>query len=387
MRQCKLRRILPSPSHHYYSYPQHSRQLPHDSLYREHLIGLIRFMGQPGQGPPIAGRFYLMLAIVIFGAANAITRKLTEIGAVHLIDGRNPISFCNVLFVGNVCALIMLALIYQGQWRRSTLRQITFRQWLTLTLIAILSAAIVPTLIFTALSITAVNNVILIGQIDTPIVLALSVLFLGDRVNLWVIGGAVLAFVGVALTVLLQPPSPDMMAMGTALQIGRGELLTLLAAIFQAIANVISRVSLQQIPLGIFSVYRTVIGTICFFTATNLIYGPEHFMDVATPFLWQWMVFYSAVIVVGGQLAWFSGLKRSSAGEISLATAFTPIAGVIAAYLFLAEAPTLAQYAGGAVILVGIAVNQVGVRRLRVEAPAQQPHPRTMSESVTYKGV
>ena len=52
----------------------------------------------------ISGQAYLWLAIIIFGASSAVTRKLTEIGAQHFIDGRNPISLCNVLFVGNLCA-------------------------------------------------------------------------------------------------------------------------------------------------------------------------------------------------------------------------------------------------------------------------------------------
>lgn len=202
-----------------------------------------------------SGRLYLMIAIVIFGAANAVTRKLTDLGASNLIDGRNPISFCNVLFVGNVCALILLFLIYQKQWRKPVLNQISRRQWLTLTVIAVLSSAVVPTLIFTALSITSVNNVILIGQIDTPLVLALSVLFLGERVNGWVVAGAIVAFVGVALTVLIQPVGEQTMTMGMGFQIGLGELLTLLAAIFKAISNLISKISLQHTPLGIFNVY------------------------------------------------------------------------------------------------------------------------------------
>ncbi|MEO1094557.1 MAG: DMT family transporter [Cyanobacteria bacterium J06638_28] len=334
-----------------------------------------------------SGRLYLMVAIVIFGAANAITRKLTEVGAENLIDGRNPISFCNVLFVGNLCALILLGFIYQGQWRLPVLRRIAWKQWLIMTVIAILGAAVVPTLIFTALSITAVNNVILIGQVDTPLVLALSVLLLGDRVNPWVIGGAVVSFIGVSLTVLLQPPSTDMVSMGMGVALGRGEIYTLLAAIFKAVSNLISKVSLQQIPLGIFSVYRMFIGTVFFFGATVVLYGAEHFIDVASPFLWQWMLFYSAVIVVGGQLAWFSGLKSSSASEVSLATAFNPIAGVLAAYLFLGDLPTTAQYIGGAVILGGIVLNQTGVQRLHATASKPEPMPQEMSESVTFKGV
>jgi drug/metabolite transporter (DMT)-like permease len=334
-----------------------------------------------------SGRFYLMLAIVIFGAANAVTRKLTELGEMHLVDGRNPISFCNVLFVGNLCALLFLAVIYARQWQPQTLKPIALKDWLSLTVVAILGAAIVPTLVFTALSITTVNNVILIGQIDTPLTLALSVWLLRDRVNGWVIGGAILSFIGVALTILLHPPADDMMAVGM-MTVGKGELLTLLAAVFKAIANLISKVSLKAIPLGIFSTFRMAVGTVVFFVATIIIYEPAHFIDVTSPFLWQWMLIYSAVIVVGGQLFWFSGLKRSTASEVSLATAFNPIAGVIAAFFLLGEAPTTAQYIGGIVILCGIALNQVGVQRLNATAaPAEQPSVQEMCESVSFKGI
>jgi drug/metabolite transporter (DMT)-like permease len=335
----------------------------------------------------VSGRVYLMIAIAIFGAANAVTRKLTEVGAQHLIAGRNLISFCHVLFVGHICALVLLLVIYHRQWLFSQWRQITLKQWLTLTLITLLSATLAPMLIFTALAITGVNTVILLSQINTPLVLALSVVFLGERVNGWVVSGALLAFVGVALTVLLQAPGDDMMTMGMGITLGRGELLTLIATVFSAIASVISKVSLQQIPLGIFNVYRMAVGTVFFFMATLVLFEPSHFRDVTSPFLWQWMVLYSAVIVVGGQLAWLNGLKRSTASEISLATAFTPIAGVLAAFLILGEVPTLAQYIGGAVIVLGIALNQVGVQRLNQTAPEQKPSLPELSQKVAYKGV
>ncbi|GAB4370072.1 MAG: DMT family transporter [Elainellaceae cyanobacterium] len=328
-----------------------------------------------------------MLAILIFGAANAVTRKLTELGAQHLIDGRNPISFCNVLFVGNLCALALLGVIYHRQWQLHLLRQVTWKQWLALIAVAILGAAIGPTLIFTALSLTMVNNVILIGQIEPPLILALSVWLLRERVNTWVIGGAIVSFVGVALTILLQPPEGDRVAMGMGVEIGLGELLTAIAAVSLAISTVISKVGLRQIPLGFFSSFRTLIGTIGFFVTAIVLYTPSHFMDVTAPILWQWMLLYSAVIVVGGQLCWFSGLKRSTAGEVSLASAFNPIAGIIAAYLILGEVPTVAQYIGGSVILCGIALNQVGVHRLNATVPVQQPMDKEMNAAVGFKGI
>ncbi|MGF1458561.1 MAG: DMT family transporter [Leptolyngbyaceae cyanobacterium] len=345
-------------------------------------------MGSRRKALPLSGRAYLMIAILIFGAANSVTRRLTDLGAANFVDGHNPVSFCNVLFVGNVCALGLLLAIYQQQLRPARLNKISARQWGIVTLIAVLSAAIVPMLIFTALTITSVNNVILVGQIDTPLVLALSVLLLGDRVNAWVVAGAVISFMGVALTVLLPSPGADVVSMGAGLQIGRGEFLTLLAAVFKAISNLISKVSLQAIPLGIFNVYRMLVGTVVFFVATVILLDFSHFMDVTSPFLWRWMLLYSAVIVVGGQLAWFTGLKQSSASEISLATAFTPIAGVLAAFLILGEVPTRAQYVGGAVIVVGIIFNQIGVRKLtQATPPPPPPSPVQMSEKIIYKGI
>ncbi len=337
-------------------------------------------------GLQLSGRAYLLLAIAIFGAANAVTRKLTELGEMNLIDGRNPISFCNVLFIGNLCALILLAITYAREWRKPALQQIKWQDWLSMAVVAILGAAIVPTLIFTALAITPVNNVVLISQIDTPLVLALSVCILGDRVNKWVVAGAVVSFIGVALTVLIQPPGTEMVSMGMA--IGRGALFTLIAAVIKAIGNLVSKISLREIPLGIFSVFRMFVGTVFFFAATMVLYGPEHFMDVGSPFLWQWMVFYAAIIVVAGQTFWFNGLKQSTASEVSFATAFNPIVGILAAFLLLGETPTLGQYLGGIVILGGIVLNQIGVQRLnRMIRPSQRPSPKEMIESGGFKGI
>ncbi len=312
-----------------------------------------------------------MLAIIIFGAANSITRKLTEIGAQNLIDGRNPISFCNVLFVGNLCALMMLILIYWKQWKTYSLKQLSRTDWFSLLGVAILAGALAPALIFLALSLTMVNNVVLIGRIEPPLTLALSVLLLRERVNRWVIAGSIISFVGVLLTILLQEPQGNMVEMGGGIRVGQGELMTAVGAVFLAISTIISKVKLRQIPLGIFSIIKTVIGTIVFFSIAIKLFGPAHFMDVFSPFLWQWMLLYSAVIVVAGQLFWFMGLKRTSTSEVSLASAFNPIVGILIAYFLLGEAPTLAQYIGGAVILCGIVLNQIGVTHQNMETTAQ----------------
>ncbi|MDZ7958401.1 MAG: DMT family transporter [Aulosira sp. DedQUE10] len=310
----------------------------------------------------IPGQIYLWLAILIFGASSAITRKLTEIGAYHLIGDRNPISLCNVLFVGNLCALIVLIAIYWRQWNKATLQQLSKPDWLSLTVVAILSGALAPGLFFQALAITGVNNVVLIGRLEPPLTLALSVWFLRERVNRWEIFGAIAAFIGVSLTIFLQPPSVAMMNMGV-FRLGLGEVLAAIGSVAVAVSTIIAKKYLSQIPLGIYSIFRTALGTLIFFLIALVLYGREHFMDVFSPFLWQWMLVYGAVIVVLGQSFWIKGIRDSTVSTASLIGSFTPIVGIIAAFLILNETPTIAQYIGGSLILAGIFLSQIGLLR------------------------
>jgi drug/metabolite transporter (DMT)-like permease len=309
----------------------------------------------------IPGQAFLWAAVAIFGASSAVTRRLTEIGAQHFMGGSNPISLCNVLFVGNLCALLVLVTIHWRQLDRSILGRLSRKEWIGLILVAFLSGALAPGLIFQALSQTAVNNVVLVGRLEPPLTLALSVWILRERVNAWEVMGAIAAFIGVTLTIVLQPPTATMM-MGH-FGIGVGELLAAVGAIALSASAIISKKRLARVSLGLFSMVRTALGTVIFFCLALILYGRDHFMGVLSPFLWQWMLLYGAVIVVVGQSFWLTGLRSSSLSMAALIASFTPIAAILASYFILGESPTQAQYIGGSVILLGIFLGQVGIQR------------------------
>ncbi|MGD1919541.1 MAG: DMT family transporter [Pleurocapsa sp.] len=331
----------------------------------------------------IPGRGYLLIAILIFAASNSVTRKITELGGDNLIDGRNPISFCNVLFVGNLCALLALIAIYGREWNPSSLRRLSVTDWIAMVVVAALSGALASAMFFLALEQTAVNNLVLIGSIEPPITLALSVFILKARVNQQIVIGAILAFVGVVLTILLQPPTEInvMTGGGDSFRIGQGEIMTAVGAIASAIAGIISKIKLDKIHLGIITNFRTAVGTVIFFSITAKLYGVALFMDVFAPILWQWMLLYGLVIV-GGQLSWLKGLKVTGAADVSLASSISPIAGIIFAFLILGETPTMAHYIGGSIIILGIIFNQLGAARQR-----DSFDPREMENKVGFKGI
>lgn len=309
----------------------------------------------------VHGQVYLWIATILFATSNSVAQKLTDIGTHHLIDGRNSISPCNVLFVSNLCALFVLIPFFRKQLNRATFQSISYQDWSILLVVAILSGAIAPAFIFTALSQTSVSNVILVGRIEPPMILMLSVWLLHSRLNRWEIVGTLISFVGVVFTITLQHSPAHTLTMG--LPLGKGELLTLLGTAAAAIATVISKARLGHIPLGLYTLVRLVIGTIVFFTLAILLYGVEHFRDVTTPVLWQWMLLYGIVIVAIGQLCWFRGLRTSTTSEAALVNSFNPIAGIAAAFLILGEQPLFAHYVGGFIILLGLFLNQIGIRR------------------------
>ena len=49
------------------------------------------------------------------------------------------------------------------------------------------------------------------------------------------------------------------------------------------------------------------------------------------------MLAYGAIIIVFGQITWFKGIQGASSADISIATALTPIAGTLFAFLILGD--------------------------------------------------
>ena len=144
------------------------------------------------------GRTYLWIAILIFAAAASVVARLVEIGEANPIDGRNPISFCNLLFAGNLVAALTLFALYHREWHPTRLRTLSRRQWLIQTALALTSGAIAPAMMFTAIAHTSVTNIVLIETIEIPLGLLLAWLLYREKSNWTAVLGALCALGGVA---------------------------------------------------------------------------------------------------------------------------------------------------------------------------------------------
>ena len=297
----------------------------------------------------LPGPALLWYSILVFGAASSIVRVLADLGAQHAVDGRNVISFCNLLFAGNACAVVVLYIVHRKQWTIKNLSTLSKSEWLYLFILAMLANCLAPSMFFLAIENTMVTSVVLVSQLEPPLLLFFAWLIFKDSIGKWSFIGSIICFIGVAIAALLQPSSGELI-------LGRGEIYAALAAITYAGSTVLTKLRLKNVPLGIFSVFRSAVGTVAFFIIATYLFGIVHFADITSPFLWKWMLVYGGIIIVSGQLAWDSGIRKSRSIDVSLATSFAPIAGILAAFLILGEQPTKAQYIGGTVLLIGIAI-------------------------------
>jgi drug/metabolite transporter (DMT)-like permease len=222
--------------------------------------------------------------------------------------------------------------LYRRHWTRENLNALTLSDWLSLGFLAILTGAILPSVIFYALLNTTVINVVLVGRIEPFVLLAPSPFFLKEKTNKWAVIGASICLAGVVTSFVLE-------GLNSGFSVGRGETVAALGAVLAAVGIIVSKVRLRSIPLGNFSVIRTGFGDVFFFIFAIYLFGIDQFEHAFSPFLWQLMVFYGAVIVGGGQYFWFTGIKNAPKSDVSLASSFTPIAAAGFAFLLLGERP------------------------------------------------
>lgn len=320
-------------------------------------------------------------ALAIFAMAKSVIVLLTEIGAANPIDGRNPISFCNVLFAGNLVAAAVLFVLHRKDWTSDNFRKLTKADWAGILVMGVLAGFVAPALGFLALENTTVSNVVFLGRIEPIMFMVFAAALLADRPDPWSAAGAAVSFVGVLLIIYLMSRDSG------GFMLGKGEIYALLTAVTLALGTLLSKMWLKSVPFGIFAVLRMLVGAVIYFIWAYYFYGPDHYADIFAPVVWKWMLLYGGLIVAGGQTLFLLGVRNARGQDVALAQSFSPIAAVFFAFLLLGEVPSTPIYIGGSVILAGIFLAKAGGwYQRRLERQHQASQPLTNSEVMEIEG-
>lgn len=290
-------------------------------------------------------RALAVISRAIMALGTPVVALLVTQGAAISGGVVEPISFCNVLFVGNVCAALIVG-SYYGFGR--TYRELAGTMQHTKLRLLLLgaSASALSASIFMALETTTVTNAVLLARLG-PVFYAFAGVFLlayPIRQAEWL--GFAFIGVGVVATVFT----------GSELTLVKGDYLIILSSVFFATTLLLTKSLMNGVSLSAAVFARNIISAIVFFVIAIGLYGPMHFADLLKGHLWILMLIYALVIVVTSQVTWHAAISRLDPAAITRWTVLSPVFGITYAYFLNGETPTPTHIIALALVSIGILI-------------------------------
>jgi len=292
---------------------------------------------------------FLLLGIMFLGMNKPLLKLLIDEGGPLSIKNPNAISFCNVLFVGNLLAGL-LPLFFYGVVK--TIKEILNFSLKTLALIICVGVlnTLIPSLVFYALIHNSVTNVVLILQLET-VFYAFLVFFIirGSVTKQELFGYGFIALGTVVLLFTTKFPSAIFIS------------LPFIAAFFDAVLSLIARKILNQgcsVPTLLFCM--NIFSAVVFFVIVMLFFGIAHFEDLFEPGLWLAMLVYAVFGIIIAASFWLNGIKRASPRLVANVALSFPFFAILFAYLFVKEIPSVQQIISFVIIIFGMIISRIG---------------------------
>jgi len=299
----------------------------------------------------------ILIALVCFSLASPVVKLLSERGG----ELGNAISFCNLLFIGNLCAGIIVLFSFGTRGILKEIRGFTLKQHLML-LVCIVIAALYPGLIYTALESTTVTNVVMLSRFESILygllawMIYKNVLNRNEIIGFSIIGVGVLAIVYVKEMYMFR----------------NGDMIVLIAAVVEAFAIVISKETLKFCSLRTFLFVRNFFSAAAFFLIAMKLYGVHHFSEAFHPNLLLLMTVYALIVIILGQFMWYKGIKSALPETVSNLTMLTPFLTLSFAFLLLHEIPDTYETIAIVLILTGMVVAKIKTKSKSKEAVVNQ---------------
>ncbi len=295
--------------------------------------------------------YIVFCSIILFALASPIVKLISENGGKFGIENPGAVSFCNLLFVGNFCAGIIVLVSFGMKQVFIEIISTTPKGRILLLVNSVL-AALYPGLVFTALENTSVTNVVLLARFESIFYGFIAWMIYKTALNRNEIIGFVVIGVGVLGLVYVKE----------MYMFRGGDMIVVGAAAIYAIAVVMSKEALKLFSVGAFLFARNFFSAVLFFFLAIYLYDVDHFIDAFEGSLWRLMAIYALVIIVVGQFLWYKGLKTVEASVVSNLTLLHPFLTLLFAFLLLGEAPDIYQTTAIVIILMGMLIAKIKVK-------------------------
>ncbi|NET33209.1 MAG: DMT family transporter [Cyanothece sp. SIO1E1] len=309
-------------------------------------------------------QFMLVASRALSASRPALIAFLITRGAELSGGIAHPISFCNILFVGNLCAALVVGFWFGFGEILKDLKQLKPKALIGLLINGVL-ATLLAALIFLGLQFTSVTNAVLLGRLG-PVFFALAgAIILGKRIGRLEWFGFSLIAVG-AVAIAFKTSN---------FKINQGDLLILLSTVVFAIASLVNKLMVAKaatLPLVVFS--RNLLSSIIFFFIAMELFGPNHFSDAFSGKLWIIMSIYALIVIVFAQFLWYASVDDLDSRTVGRLTVLSPIFGVTYAFMLNGERPSGLQVVTLVLVLLGVLISSLGSQKKRESKPGMMMH-------------
>lgn len=234
-----------------------------------------------------------------------------------------------------VAVLICGLLLAMKDWR--LLKSLSKKYWLLLIAIGLVGGSIPFLLFFKGLSLTTSVQGSFIHKTMFIYVIVFATLFLKEKISKKLLFGSLLLLLGNAFLLKFIPHS-----------LGKGDLFILLATLFWAGENIISKYTLKKLPARIVIWGRMFFGSI-FILAFLAGSGQLFLIGILKINQISWVVITS-VFLFGYVITWYSGLKHV---PVSVATSILLLGAPITTLLSFIQTGVIGQ---GEILGIGLAL-------------------------------
>ena len=263
------------------------------------------------------------------------------------VTGFDPYLFA---FLKNIVVTVFLLSFILAIKEFDNIKRLKRKDWLILTIIGLVGGSVPFLLFFKGLSLTTAANGAFIHKTMFIYVAILAVFFLKEKISSKLFLAGALLLAGNLYFIKVLP-----------YEVQFGDLLIVLATLFWAVENIISKHTLKTLSPRIVAFGRMGIGS--FFILVFLLFTGG--LPPVTAFglaQWQW-VLISSIFLFGYVTTWYTGLKYV---KVSVATTILLLGSPITLFLtliFQGQSFSENQIVGSLLILFGIAV-AIGLRNL-----------------------
>lgn len=257
-------------------------------------------------------------------------------------------SFNSVRFI--LAASLIWAIIF---WKRAWFT-VPRADWLSLLAIGLIGNVLYQWLFIVGIDLTfSANAAVMLGTI--PIWIAIfSHLFTEEKMTRLKAVGVLLAFAGVA-AIVSGGANPLSLASDTF----RGDLIIVCAAITWAVFTIRSKQFLKRYSALQFSGMMTLIGAVLL-TGLSFYSSESTNWDSVSTAAWGGMIYSGALSIGMAYLIWNNGIVNVGPVKTSVYQNLVPVLGLVFGIVLLNESLSLLQYAGSAIVVMGIVITRRG---------------------------